>query len=98
MSEVPRRATVHLLLALTLVTAACQPSSAKSEPSPGTQALDRRLVAADAPPPATGYCRRLFVHRGEGPPVPPAARTHGLPRPFPVVPGAQAPPRPRRDL
>src|SRR5499427_3509291 len=48
MSEVPRRATVHLLLALTLVTAACQPSSAKSEPSPGTQALDRRLVAADA--------------------------------------------------
>jgi tetratricopeptide (TPR) repeat protein len=48
MSEVPRRATVHLLLALTLVTAACQVSSAKSEPSPGTQALDRRLVAADA--------------------------------------------------
>jgi tetratricopeptide (TPR) repeat protein len=48
MSEVPGRATVHLLLALTLVTAACQPSSAKSEPSAGPQALDRRVGVADA--------------------------------------------------
>ena len=48
MSEVPGRAFVHLLVALTLVVAGCQVSSAKSPPSPGpAPALDRRVAAAD---------------------------------------------------
>ena len=48
MSEVPGRTTVHLLLALTLVTAGCQVTSANSEPSPRPAALDRGVAAADA--------------------------------------------------
>ena len=48
MSEVPERASVHLLVALTLVIAGCQVSSDKSPPSSGPgRVLDRRVAAAD---------------------------------------------------
>ena len=48
MSEVPGRASVHLLVALILVIAGCEVSSTKSTPSSGPgRALDRRVAAAD---------------------------------------------------